>query len=57
MGLSPVTVGFGAGDLQILLIWKCVESVTFPNSEVIFQPDVKLEPTSWYGKGSVRGIG
>lgn len=49
--LAPVTIGFGAGDLQMFLMWKCAESVSSPSSEVLPQLDVKWEPTSWYGAG------
>lgn len=39
LGLASVTVGFGAGDLHIFLIRKDAEGVSFPNSEVMSQPD------------------
>lgn len=50
LGLASATVDFGAGDLQIFLIKKDAESVSFLNSAVISQPDVKWEPNSWYGR-------
>lgn len=50
LGLASVTVDFGAGDFHIFLIRKDAESISFPNSEVISQPDVKWEPNSWYGR-------
>lgn len=49
LSLAAVTVGFSDTDLHIFLIWKWPESVSFPSSEGISQPDVKRESTSWCG--------